>query len=97
LPPSRPRHGADDGWLRPLLCPVAANERRVVWTDRAVPLSLATGWYPALGEVARRRGFSDTAGQVDDDLPAVAGVRLGFTRGPALTGADFGGSGRRDY
>jgi CRISPR-associated protein Csx17 len=76
------------GGLRSLLSPVAVNGRRVVWTERTVPVSLAMGWYAALCEAARRRGFPDTA-DVGDDLAAVAGVGLGFTRGPALPTADL--------
>jgi CRISPR-associated protein Csx17 len=77
----------------------------VAWTRRPAPASLGMGLYRALCEAARRRGFphrdttADPAGgdeqdggtnrPAEDVLSAVAGVPLGFARGPALSAGDL--------
>ena len=84
-----PRSAPTMSGLRPLLSPVAVDRGRVVWTDRATPARLAGGLFGALTGAARRRGFPDATGDDGDVVPAVAGTRLGFDRGPALAPDDL--------
>jgi CRISPR-associated protein Csx17 len=76
--------------LRPLLSPVeAAPNGRVAWTDGPALCPLAGGLTIALAEAARRRAFPDAVfDPTGDEIPAVRGVPIAFTRGVLLRASD---------